>query len=317
MGFALEPAPQEAGHEAVACPQHIIDFNRKTLANDAIVKCGRYGTGIDHTAHGATLQDNRAFGYGANGFQSVERVFAAACDVDFFFGADNQVTIGQHGLDVGRHLVGFDIAFLTRTKAREAPEVGTVVDVDNDLSAMAFGNGHGLALGLVVDLAGKVGACDQQRTSRGDEILRDVVLAQGRVGAVVAVENQRKGTVVLHREQDQRSETLGIDRDAGDINPFADHLFTDETAHLLVAYTGNERGFQPKPCRADGNVRWRAANGFRERGNVFEARTDLLAVKVNRAAAHSDHVQFRPANRCHDASPYIISKFKCRTSQKL
>ena len=72
---------------------------------------------------------------------------------------------------------------------------------------------------------------------------------------------------------------------------FADELFADEAAHLLVADAGDERRFEAQPCGADGDIGRAAAHRFGEAADVFEPRADLLAVEVDRGATNGDDVE--------------------------
>src|SRR5687768_68122 len=91
MVLAPEPAAQEARHEAVAGAQHIIDLDRKALADNAVLDARWNGVGKDDAAHGASLQDDGSFGDGADLAQSGERVLLAAGNMHFFFRADDEI----------------------------------------------------------------------------------------------------------------------------------------------------------------------------------------------------------------------------------
>ena len=45
----------------------------------------------------------------------------------------HQVAIGQHGFHVRRHLVRGDVAAVTRIMSGKAPQVGAIIDIENDL----------------------------------------------------------------------------------------------------------------------------------------------------------------------------------------
>ncbi len=179
VGLVLQPAAQEARHEGIACAQHVVDFDGEALADDAAFEGGGNCGGIDNAAHGAALQHDDALRQAANGAERLQRVLAAAGDVHLLLGADDQVAVGEDGLQVGRHHVRLDVALLARAMTGEAPEVRTVVDVNDDAAAMFFCERHGLALGRVVALrAGEMRAGDQDRGRRADEVLVDVGLGQ-------------------------------------------------------------------------------------------------------------------------------------------
>ena len=80
---------------------------------------------------------------------------------------------------------------------------------------------------------------------------------------------------------------MRVGDDALERHAFARHLLLDETAHLLIADTGDEAGFEPEPRRADGDIGRAAAHRFGEGRDVFEPRADLLAVKIDRSTGRS------------------------------
>ena len=125
-------------------------------------------------------------------------------------------------------------------------------------------------------------AGDEDRPRRRDEGLVDVVLAQRHVGAVLAVEDQRKRLVVLDREDHERRQPLGSVTTPSRRDALALQLLADEAAHLLVADAGDQRRVQAEPRGADGDVGRAAADGFGEAADVLEPRADLLAVEVDR-----------------------------------
>ena len=98
----LQPAAQEAGHEGVAGAEHVVDFDREALADDAGFEVVGDRPVIDDAAHGAALQHDRRAGERANGLQRSEHVVGARRDHDLLFGADDQVAVGQHRLAAAR-----------------------------------------------------------------------------------------------------------------------------------------------------------------------------------------------------------------------
>ncbi len=250
----LEPAAQEAGHEGIACPQHIVNLDGKTLADNAVLDACRNCAGIDDAAHGAALQDDHALRKRADLAQCCKRVLGATGDVHFFLGADDEIAVGEDRLQMGRDLVGLDVAFLAGAVACKAPEIGAVIDVDDDPAAKFAGDGHGLALGGIGVGPGKMRACDEKGARGCDEILIDIAHIKGTVGAIVTIEDERKGFVALDREQHQGSQALRIGGNAACRDTFALHLLEDEAAHLLVTHPGDEPAPQAKAGGADGNV---------------------------------------------------------------
>jgi hypothetical protein len=203
MVLAPEPAAQEARHEAVAGAQHIVDLDREALADNAVLDARRNGVGKDDAAHGAALQDDGSLGDGAHLAQSGERVLLAAGNMHFFFRADDEIAIGENRLQAFRDLVRFDVALLARGMAGETPEIGPVVDVENDAPAMRLGDGHRLLLRGMGVRACEMRAGDKDGAARADEVGIDIGFRKRAVGAIIAIEDEREGLVVLDREQDE------------------------------------------------------------------------------------------------------------------
>ena len=146
MGFALEPAAQEARHEGVAGAEHVIDFDRKALADDAVFEIVTDRSVIDDAAHGAALEHDRRFGRRADRLQRGQHSVGARGNHDLLFGADDQVAIGQHRFHQRRDAVGLHIALETLGMAGKAPEVRAIVDVEDHLAAIGLGKTDRLAL---------------------------------------------------------------------------------------------------------------------------------------------------------------------------
>ena len=132
---------------------------------------------------------------------------------------------------------------------------------------------------------------DQHRLRRADETGIDVGLAERHVGAVLAIEDQRKGVLAFDREEDERGQSLLVDAHAGRDHALAAELLEDETAHLLVADPGDDGRAQAETGGADGDVGRRAADGLGKGGDVFQAGADLLAVEIDGGAADGDDVE--------------------------
>ena len=78
-------------------------------------------------------------------------------------------------------------------------------------------------------------AGDDDRPGGTDEALVDVGFREPHVGAVLAIEEQREGAVVLHRQDGERGQPLRIDLHAFERHALARELLADEAAELLVA----------------------------------------------------------------------------------
>ena len=122
-----------------------------------------------------------------------------------------------------------------------------------------------LALRGLGVVARKMRAGDDDGARRGDERLVDVVGFERHVGAVGAVEDHRRDAFLLHRQQHQRRQPVGIGDKAVDRNALAGKLLANEAAHLLVADARKQRRTQAEPGRADGDVGRTAADRLWQR----------------------------------------------------
>ena len=104
--LVLEPAAQEARHEGVARAQHVEHLDREARALEALFDAGS-GIAPSNTTQpmGPRLTTSVAWRQRAQALQRLQRVGAAAGDVDFLFGAHHQVAFGDHGLQMRADLV--------------------------------------------------------------------------------------------------------------------------------------------------------------------------------------------------------------------
>lgn len=84
---------------------------------------------------------------------------------------------------------------------------------------------------------------------------------------------------------------MRIGGDTSCIDPFPRQLLDDESAHMLVADTGDDGAFQAQSRRAAGDVGGASADIFAERPHVLQAAADLGAVKIDAGSANGDDVQ--------------------------
>ena len=77
---------------------------------------------------------------------------------------------------------------------------------------------------------------------------------------------------------------------AAGVDAFAGQFLQQEPAHMLVADTGNNRGFQAQPRRAHRHVGRGAADIFLERDDILEPSPDLGSVEVDAAASKRDQI---------------------------
>ena len=135
-------------------------------------------------------------------------------------------------------------------------------------------------------------AGNENGAARADEIRIDIVFRKRAVGAIVAIEDEREGLVVLDGEKDEGGQPLLVGDDAFQRYAFTGHLFLDETAHLLVADAGDEARFQAKARSANGDIRRAAPYRFGERGDILEPCADLLPVEIDGRPANGNDIQF-------------------------
>jgi hypothetical protein len=244
-----------------------------------------------HAAVGPRLQTSRASERFADGAQGGDGVGRAAQDVDLFLGADDQVAEGQHLLQLAGDVLVLDEAVLAGVLAGQAPQHRAVVDVEGHPAAGRLDRLGRLQAGRVDAGLRQVGAVDQHRAGPGEPGLVDVAGLQRHVGAVLAIEDQRKGVAVADAQDDQGGQALGVGQHAGHVDALAGQLFADEAAHVVGADPGQQAGLQTQARAARGGVGRAAAQVLGERGHVLQPSADLLAVEVHAGTAHGDQIE--------------------------
>ncbi|MOA19154.1 hypothetical protein D3C78_1395140 [compost metagenome] len=126
-----------------------------------------------------------------------------------------------------------------------------------------------------------MGTGDQQGFTGSDEGFADVFGPQCHVGAVFAVEDQRKGFAVLEPQQDHGGQALRINLDATDIAAFTGQGFNEEAPHMVVPYPAQHRRLEPQPRGAEGDVGGRAAEVLGKAAYILQPRPDLLRIEVD------------------------------------
>ena len=140
---------------------------------------------------------------------------------------------------------------------------------------------------------GEMRAGDDDRLGARDIGLVDVALVERRIGAVLAIEDQRERLVVADAEQHQRCQAVGVGVHAGDVHALARALLADEAAHVFVADARDEPAPETEPRRADSDVGRAAADSLGEARHVLEPAANLGAIEVDRRAAYGDDVERR------------------------
>ena len=203
----------------------------------------------------------------------------------FLLRADDHVETAEDPLQLGRDRLRFDEAVLAVAVARQAPEVGPVVDVEDGLRAGREGQidgaeSRGLGPGMRHVRAG-----GEDAAGLGDELRVDIVGRERHVGAVLAVEDQREAFLIADTEQDERREALRVGDDTAHVHPFGPQLLADKAPHVLVADAGDHGRFQAEPCRTGRRVGGRAADVLAEGPHVLQPAAHLAAVEVDRRSA--------------------------------
>ena len=80
-----------------------------------------------------------------------------------------------------------------------------------------------------------MGAGYGDRARRSDKIFINIVRHQCHIGAVIAVENQRKGLFIFDAQNHQSGQTLLIGNQSVGITPYAIQLFAQKAAVMLIA----------------------------------------------------------------------------------
>src|SRR5271168_5430251 len=91
--------------------------------------------------------------------------------------------------------------------------------------------------------AREMGAAHQHRLGALDVMRIDVALVERAVGAILAIEDERKGFFVANAEQHQRGQADRVGLNAGDVDALARALLADEPPHMLVADPGDKAAF--------------------------------------------------------------------------
>lgn len=77
---------------------------------------------------------------------------------------------------------------------------------------------------------------------------------------------------------------------------------------MVVPYPAQHRRPEPQACRAESDVGRRTAQVLGEACDIFQARADLLRVKVDAQASQADHIQLTPTGKtslAHAGSCYF------------
>ena len=179
QALAAEPAAQEAGHEGVAGAEHVVDLDRKALADDAVLEVvadrRRHRRCSPSAPRFSTMVagDSARIAFSAPSASSAPEAIMISSSVPTI-----RSQSGSTVCSLRRDLVGLDVALEARGVAGEAPEVRPVVDVEHHLARRSPWR-CAIALRCAASVLGarEMRAGDHDGARRGDEGLVDVVFA--------------------------------------------------------------------------------------------------------------------------------------------
>ena len=296
-----KPAGQEPGHESVPGAKNIEHFDLAHRRGDTVIPAAD-SIGKHNTAKRPTFANKRGVRNRTCRLQRGNRVGGAAGDMPFLFGPDDQITMRQHRLEMGRDAITFGEAALPVVMTAKRPQVRAIIDIKGHLAARLPRKAHGGKAGARDTLGAEMCSGHKHRLCRSDEIRINIRLVYGHVSAVLAIENQWKLLAVSNAENDESGKTLGIGRDVTRIDAFADQLLADEAPHMFITNTRNQCRFQTEAGATDTDVGRGSANIFGKSGHVFQTPADLSPVQIHGRASNADHVQSRISHSwlpCH------------------
>ena len=133
--FAIKPTLEQTRHKPVPRAQHVEHLNRKARPGLTVIQTVRNIALKRHSPVRTAFTHQRRARHSPHRPQGRNRVRAAARDVEFLFGAHDQVKVMQAGLQFGRDLGALDKAALAIAMARHAPKVRAVINVQRRLQS--------------------------------------------------------------------------------------------------------------------------------------------------------------------------------------
>ena len=205
--------------------------------------------------------------------------------VDLVFGAHHDVRAAQRG------------ACGNAEGARIVPLVRTEIQIEHHGGAGFSGQLRRIQRGAAARLLAEIRAGELEHAALRDRRGENVIDRQRNIGAVVAVEHQRKFIRRFDAEHDRAGMPAGFARAGADVHSFPGQKMRDKIADRVLAERGQERGIQAQPAAADAHVRGGAADVGGEAANIDEPGPDIVAVEVHAGTAHVKRVVggFEPA----------------------
>ena len=187
--FALQQAAQQARQKCIARTQHIEHFHAFALEGGRVVNLRGYrafnhgatqSPAFDHQRRSAERAHCAQAGHQVSGY--------ATGNEKLFLGADQQIELRQHLLQLRGDVRVGHITVLTRAARGQPPEHRAVIDVEHAHHAVARRVAQGLLRCGAGTGCGQVCAGDGQRAAAGDKTFVDGVGVDRHIRAVFAHE---------------------------------------------------------------------------------------------------------------------------------
>ena len=200
----------------------------------------------------------------------------------FFLSPDNQITMRQHTLQMRGDSIAFSKPAFAISMAAKRPQIGPVIDIESDLTTSVTGQLHRLETGGGNLFGAEMRTGDKHSPRRSDKPGINIIFANGHIGTVFTIKDQREGFGVANTEDNKRRQPCRIGDHVTVINTFAHHRFTDKPAHMFITDPGDERRSEPQPGTSDADIGRAAADIFRKTGHILKPPADLATIEINR-----------------------------------
>ena len=289
--LAAQQGRHQAGQKGVTGTQHVQHFHALTLVGGGVVNVGG-NLALNHTAaQSAALHHQGGLAQSAHRLQAGNDVIGhTAGNKELFFGAHQQIEMGQHFLQLLGYMGVGHIAVFTRAPTGQAPQHRAVINVQHAHHAMLCGVVQRGLRGFAGGRGGEVRAGDGQGAALGNKGFVNQRSIHRHVGAVFAHEQQRKGVAVLQAQQHQGGQTLRVNLHLGGVAAFGLQGLGQKAAHLLVAHAGDHGAAQAQSGHAESQVARAATQVLGHAARIFQFGAELLRIQVNRQTPQAGQV---------------------------
>jgi hypothetical protein len=173
-------------------------------------------------------------------FDRSHKIDGTAQNAKLFLRADDQVAQGQHGLQAFSHPRIQDKAVLAEILRGQSPQHRPIVHVEYHPAPGCLDPPRSTQARCEHAGRRQVCAVDQHGLRRGEQRMIEIELVERHVGAVFAIEDERKGFAIANSEHDQGGQALGIGVHAPHIHALAHEFFANESPHVIGADTSQE-----------------------------------------------------------------------------